>query len=168
MPIYTRTGDAGLTDLADGRRVPKDSAAIEAYGSLDELSSHMGLLATLVPPDVAAALHEQQRRLFALSALLAGVRAPTYVPGAEEVAALEALIDAADGPAASFGGFVLPGGCAAAAQAHVCRTVCRRAERRLLAANVPEALPFVNRLSDYFFALARWLNRRSGTPEIRL
>lgn len=168
MSIYTRTGDEGTTTLADGRQVPKDAAAIEAYGALDELSSHLGLLATLVPPAVAAELHEQQRRLFAVSALLAGVDAPSYLPDREEVAALERLIDARSDSRKGFGGFVLPGGCPAAAQAQVCRTICRRAERRLVSAATTAGLAYVNRLSDYLFVLAQWLNREAGVPEIRL
>lgn len=168
MTIYTRNGDKGTTDLADGRRVPKTAEAIEAYGTLDELSCHLGLLATLVPAGVGEKLREQQRRLFAISALLAGVPTPSGLPGESDVAALEQLIDSLTPADGGFRGFVLPGGCPAAAQAHVCRAVCRRAERRLVSVAAAACLPYVNRLSDYLFALALWLNRQSGTAENEL
>lgn len=152
--IYTRQGDDGTTRRADGSTVPKDDASIEAYGTIDELNSHIGLLATQLPADWRSELLDIQRHLFAIGAYLAGVPSPDYFPTAADVAHLEALMDAMP----PFSGFVLPGGSPAAAQAHVCRTVCRRAERRVLTAKYPNALPYLNRLSDYFFCLSRKTN----------
>lgn len=164
QPIYTRKGDAGETSLADGRTVSKDDATIEAYGTIDELNSHVGLLAAQLPEEWRPELRDIQRRLFAISALLAGIEAPAYFPTDADIARLERAID--DAPA--FSGFVLPGGHPAAAEAHVCRTVCRRAERRTLAAGHTEAIPFLNRLSDYFFSLSIKVNLFWGIDEIKL
>ena len=147
--LYTRRGDNGITGLADGTRVSKCDARIEACGTLDELCSHIGLLASLLPDSQCKELQEVQRRLFALSALTAGTSAPRYLPGA-------------------------PGGCEEAARAHVCRTICRRAERRMVATGTFDddpgaaALAYINRLSDYLYALALNLNKFHKEKEIIL
>lgn len=160
--LYTRTGDDGTTSDGRGRRLPKDAAVIEACGDVDELASHIGLLVAATPPAWHAALHDIQRRLFAIGAYTAGYAAVTYFPDASVVQQLEQAINALQVP---FAGFILPGGCEAAARAHVCRTVCRRAERHVHSAGATAALPYLNRLSDYFFALALRLNADAGRPE---
>lgn len=176
---YSRKGDNGQTSLADGRRVEKDDARIEACGTIDELNCHIGWLAAAVPEEEQGALQEMQRRLFAIGALAAGVRKPDFLPGREETEQLERRIDGLAGNGeAAFQGFILPGGCEAAARAHLCRAVCRRAERRFLAAGKlaeeaeaarhAEALAYLNRLSSYFYVLAKKLNIFLAKREINL
>lgn len=172
--IYTKTGDAGTTSLADGSRVPKHHIRVEAYGTVDELNSHLGLLAAEVrDDDLRAPLIRIQRTLFDIQTLLAVEREVAFplphVTG-EQVADLEALIDAIQAELPPLHSFVLPGGSVPAAQCHVARTVCRRAERRMAALArqaplPPELLCYVNRLSDYLFVLARLLLLRAGLPE---
>lgn len=164
--LYTRRGDAGTTTLVDGRHVPKSAPVIESVGAIDELSAHIGLLAARMADGSAVPLQNIQRRLFAIGARLAGVSSPHFFPDDEAVRRLEALIDSSE--AGTFDGFVLPGGHPLAAQAHVCRAVCRRAERCVVAAECPEAVPYLNRLADYFFALASEINQNNGFPEIKL
>lgn len=173
--LYTRRGDNGTTRLADGTCVSKCDARIEACGALDELCSHIGLLASLLPDNRRQELQEVQRRLFALSALIAGTPAPHYLPGAAETARLETLVNAmTEKEGSAFGGFILPGGCEEAARAHVCRTVCRRAECRMVALGTNDdgpgaaALAYINRLSDYLYALALNLNKFHKEKEIIL
>ncbi len=167
--IVTRTGDDGTTGLADGRRVPKHDPRIEAIGAVDELNSLVGLLlAEGLPPDIERLLTEIQNDLFDLGGELA---LPDYPQVTE--AHLSGLDDAiarlgADLPPLKE--FVLPGGCRAAALAHVCRSVCRRAERRLATLATTELVStwlvaYLNRLSDLLFVLARHLNRNAGGPE---
>lgn len=180
--LYTRTGDDGTTSLFSGNRVSKTHVRIEAYGTIDELNSHIGLLASQPSissrPDLSRLLRFIQHRLFDLGAYLAtdpdalrpGLTVPAP-PCRAEVERLEHATDAIDSQLPPLRRFVLPGGSQAAAMAHVARTVCRRAERRILAlsASAPvasEALQFVNRLSDLLFALARYCNIISGNPEI--
>lgn len=160
--LYTRTGDDGTTSDGRGRRVPKDAAIIEAGGDVDELACHVGLLIAAAPPTWHDVLHDVQRRLFAIGAYVAGYPAVTYFPDAALVQQMERAIDALQVP---FAGFILPGGCEAAARAHVCRTVCRRAERHALSAGATATLPYLNRLSDFFFAMALRLNADAGQPE---
>lgn len=175
--IYTRSGDEGTTSLVGGARVPKTDARLEAYGTLDELNAQIGLLSTVCPDEACAhMLQAVQHDLFDLGTLLATPAAErhkvaAYAIGPERVSALEEAIDHLQTRLPALHAFVLPGGCAAAARAHVCRTVCRRAERRILsleAAQRPEptALAYVNRLSDYLFVLARYFNFLTGTQEI--
>lgn len=161
--LYTRHGDNGLTSLADGRRVEKTHPAVEAVGAVDELSAHLGLLVAVCPATHREVLLDIQRRLFAIGARLAGVAAPKGFPTAGDVRELELQADLAapDG----FPGFILPGGTAAAAQAHICRAVCRRAERRAMAAECREALPYLNRLADYLYALSLKINQSMGVEE---
>ncbi len=160
--LYTRTGDDGTTADGQGRRLPKDAALIEACGDVDELACHIGLLIAAAPLAWHDTLHEVQRRLFAIGAYTAGCSSVSYFPDGLVVQRMEQTIDALQVP---FKGFVLPGGCEAAARAHVCRAVCRRAERRCLTAGATAALPYLNRLADFFFALALRLNADAGQAE---
>src|SRR5215475_9345663 len=169
--IYTRTGDDGSTGLGDGTRVPKDSLRVEAYGTVDELNSAIGvLLATPeVPPGVAACLTEAQHELFDMGGELCipGHRAIT----AEQVTRLETELDEFNDALPPLKEFILPGGGPAAAACHVARTVARRAERRVLTlsrseAVSPEVLKYLNRLSDLLFVLARVLARHERGTEV--
>ena len=175
MKLYTRTGDAGETSLFDGTRVRKDDARVDAYGEVDELSAWLGIvLAAGVDADLDAELRRLQRDLFALGARLAdpaGKIASRVTKAAiddEDVARLEQLIDRLDADTPPLRHFVLAGGTPAAAALHVARTVCRRAERRMVSLDPPVApvlVRYVNRLSDLLFALARAVNHRAGVPE---
>ena len=228
MPLYTRTGDAGTTSLVGGQRVPKTHVRLEAYGTIDELNSFIGLLIaemrapsppsqgapshpprggatissgipaeTQVPPrgdlegafappqgdlegapewaETLALLADVQSLLFSIGSILATdtsereVRPGRYIEDVD-VATLEHAIDAAEEGLPGWRGFILPGGTRAASLAHVCRTVCRRAERAIYrVAEEAEVdatlLRYVNRLSDYFFALAKQLNHIAGHEE---
>ena len=166
--LYTRGGDQGRTSLADGTRTDKSAPRIEAVGTLDELNSHIGLLLAVMREraadgdDTACA----QQLLFAVGADVACAKKIEDAPNGDDIKELEDAIDRLDAErGASFGGFVLPGGSVLAAQCHVCRTVCRRAERRVCAAGCrnPFALPYLNRLSDYLYALALWIEAQSGS-----
>ncbi len=168
--IYTRTGDQGTTGLGDGTRVPKDHPRVEAYGSVDELNSLLGvLLAEPLSDDLRALLTDIQHDLFDLGGELS-------VPGRQtlpeaRVAALERILDALNAELPPLKEFILPGGTRAAALCHLARTVCRRAERRVVSlalseAVSPVAVKYLNRLSDLLFVLARTLNRRFGLPDV--
>ncbi|NTV95579.1 MAG: cob(I)yrinic acid a,c-diamide adenosyltransferase [Thiobacillus sp.] len=167
--IVTRTGDDGTTGLADGRRVPKHDPRIEALGTVDELNSCIGLLAADgLDDDVGTLLAAIQNDLFDLGGELALPERPQI--GAEHLARIEAAVAALNADLPPLAEFVLPGGSRAAALAHVCRSVCRRAERRLTSLAAVELLEpgpgkYLNRLSDLFFVLARTLNRRGGHDE---
>jgi cob(I)alamin adenosyltransferase len=168
--IYTRTGDKGETGLGDGSRVAKDCARIEALGSVDELNSHIGLLlAEPVPVDIRTCLARVQHDLFDLGGELS---IPGHVMLDEaRIAALERELDRYNAPLPALKEFILPGCSAAASQAHVARTVCRRAERsvvRLQREGAPPTagLRYLNRLSDLLFVLARTLNRAAGLPDV--
>ncbi len=174
--IYTRQGDAGRTRLAGGQEVAKDALRIEAYGTVDELSSHLGVvLAGEAGAGSREGLLRVQNELFHLGSMLATLpedreRRPGPTIEARHVAALERWIDALNEELPPLENFVLPGGGATAARLHVARCVCRRAERRLVALgreeDVPaEALRYLNRLSDLLFVLARHENARTGHPE---
>ena len=167
--IYTRTGDGGDTGLADGSRVAKDAPRIEALGAIDELNSSIGvLLAEALPEELRACLTGVQNDLFDLGGELS-------VPGhsilaESHVTQLEAALDKFNAALPALKDFILPGGSRAAALAHVARTVCRRAERRVVTLartdSVPAlACPYLNRLSDLLFVAARVLNRfaKAGT-----
>ena len=170
--IYTRTGDDGSTGLGDGSRVAKDNARVEAYGAVDELNAGVGLLRAELPRD-----HDMQEYLSGIQHDLFDLGGELCIPGytllkAESIAALEREIDRLNDSLPLLKEFILPGGNRAAAQAHVARTVCRRAERRVytLASgdNSVGALPlrYLNRLSDYLFVLARTLARANGHSEV--
>lgn len=168
--IYTRTGDAGTTGLADGSRLEKSAPRIEAIGAVDELNSSIGvLLAGRLPKDVRDCLTGVQHDLFDLGGELS-------IPGhaimsAAHVRRLEALLDGFNAKLGPLKDFVLPGGTHAAGCAHVARTVCRRAERRVVALAAGDTAPalavsYLNRLSDLLFVLARVLNRRAGRGDV--
>ena len=168
--IYTRTGDAGSTGLADGSRVSKDSARIAALGELDELNSVVGLLLTEeLPEDIRRLLTGIQHDLFDLGGEMA-------IPGSallnpDSIDALEKAIDRYNADLGPLKEFILPGGTRAAALAHLARAVCRRAERRLVAVAATEAISetgrkYVNRLSDLLFVLGRTLNRIAGRGDV--
>ena len=176
--VYTRRGDEGMTDLVGGVRVKKASVRLEAYGTIDELSSHLGLLASMLPndSDEKILIYRIQNNLFNVGTHLATDQSttplcPSACLAAGETQFLEQQIDAVNALLPEPQGFVLPGGCTAAAQCHVCRTVCRRAER-CIGALAEEAtvgadiLQYVNRLSDYLFVLAKKINFNSGISEI--
>ena len=175
MKIYTRTGDAGETSLFDGTRARKDDPRVEAYGDVDELNAWLGLArAARLDPALDDELVTLQRDLFALGAQLAdpadklAPRVTKAVIGDENVARLEALIDQLDGQLPPLRRFILAGGTPAGAALHVARTVCRRAERRMIALDPPidpVLVRYANRLSDLLFVLARVVNYRGGTPE---
>ena len=178
MKIYTRTGDHGQTSLVGGQRVSKTCSRLEAYGTIDELNSQIGLLITYCTDE-----HDQkfltdvQNALFVVGGYLATdntkreIRQCNIVTP-DMVGNIEQRIDAINAIVPPFRHFILPGGCRAAAQAHVCRTVCRRAERRILAMceegiEVDTCVTaYVNRLSDYLFVLARKLNFDENHDEV--
>lgn len=159
MAIYTKTGDKGQTSLASGERTAKTDIRIEAYGTVDELNSWIGMLrAGLKPLNLSSDADEQlawiQNKLFNLGAALSEASGE-WIKDAD-VTQLEQWIDAMQAVVPKMHAFVLPMGNEAVTRSHVCRTVCRRAERRMIEANAqPVYLQFVNRLSDYLFVLAR-------------
>lgn len=180
--VYTRQGDAGETSLAGGQRVPKDSRRIEAYGTVDELNAFVGLARETAagdPADPAFAalggtLLRVQHELFNLGSILATLPEDVHPRQARiteaEIAQLEAEMDRANEGLPALRSFVLPGGSRLNAELHVCRTVCRRAERIVtaLAREEPvpaEAVKYLNRLSDAFFVWSRWASHQSGAPE---
>ena len=177
MKVYTKTGDKGETSIVGGIRVKKSSRRLEAYGTVDELNSHLGLLASMLSEgedrDIIIRI---QRDLFNVCSNLATDQSQTPLSdsarlGEDEISFLEEQVDQIMKLLPERLGFILPGGCQAASQAHVCRTVCRRAERCIVALSEettisPEALQFVNRLSDYLFVLAKKINFNIGVSEI--
>lgn len=179
--LYTRTGDAGMTSLVGGKRVAKTSVRLEAYGTVDEFNATVGVLAaewarTMADDaDTLSTLGFIQNKLFNIGGYLATDNAenpdsPCNGLGDSDIARIEAAIDGADSEVPPMRCFVLPGGTQAAAQAHVCRTVCRRCERRVLALASeavvdPVVTGFLNRLSDYMFALSRLANHRASVPD---
>jgi cob(I)alamin adenosyltransferase len=168
--IYTRTGDAGTTGLADGSRQSKDGPRIEAMGAVDELNSVLGLLLTEhLPPEVRALLFDVQHDLFDLGGELSLPGHPIMTEA--QTVRLERALEACNETLPPLRDFILPGGSRAAGLAHVARTVCRRAERVLVALGVteplpPHAVPYLNRLSDLLFVLARALNRAAGVADV--
>lgn len=174
--VYTRTGDEGMTSLVGGTRVSKTHPRVEAYGTVDELSSHLGLLAAYMDDgDDKLMIERIQNNLFGICSYLATATPITGSKGSDKLPATEikALEDEIDGIMAMLPekqGFILPGGTVAAAQTHVCRTVCRRAERCIVALAMtteiaPEMLRYINRLSDYLFVLAKKINFITGYKE---
>ena len=169
--IYTRTGDDGTTGLGDGSRVAKDAARVEAYGTVDEANSAIGIIlaCAVVPPNVAAILTEVQHDLFELGGELC-------IPGHSAVTEafierLEKELDALNADLPALTEFILPGGGQAAAACHLARTIVRRAERRIASLSDsesvrPEALRYLNRLSDLLFVVARVLARAEDGQEV--
>lgn len=180
--VYTRSGDKGETGLVGGKRVPKDTLRIEAYGTVDELNSIVGLarVANGETPASAARDHMEdvlkrlQNELFDLGSELATPSEAFYEGmfrvGADDVKALEQLMDECQKDLAPLKSFILPGGGWVSAFLHQCRTVCRRAERIVLRLGREEdigpwPLRYLNRLSDLFFVLSRWIAKRTGESE---
>lgn len=168
--IYTRTGDKGTTGLGDGTRVDKDSLRVEAYGTVDELNSAVGLvLAAAIPDDIRACLTRVQHELFDLGGELC-MPGFTMIPEAFTTG-LESDLDGFNADLPPLKDFILPGGSEAAARCHLARTVCRRAERRVISlagidAINPESVRYLNRLSDLLFVIARVLARADGGSEV--
>lgn len=178
--IYTKGGDKGQTSLVGGQRVPKDAPRIEVYGTVDELNSYVGLACILASKSAQTARLERilariQHELFNLGSILAtlpadvGPKQPQVTD--TDVAQLEREIDEMNEDLPRLRSFVLPGGTELNAQLHVCRTVCRRAERLLVALSRDEEVPgiairYLNRLSDAFFVWSRWSNVQFGVPEV--
>ena len=172
MKIYTKKGDSGETSLFGGKRVSKNSIRIEAYGTVDELNSHLGFARTLDPsPRMDADVQTLQEMLFVLGADLATPAGGTVKRITEDdVTALEQRIDALEPDLPALKNFILPGGSPLAAHLHIARTVCRRAERLVTALGEsenldPYPLKFLNRLSDLLFVMARHANRTSGKKD---
>lgn len=180
--VYTRTGDQGETALVGGTRVPKDSLRIEAYGTVDELNAAVGLArafnqeaaATAARDRLEVILQRIQNELFDLGSELAtppdAFREGMFRVGDSEIAALERLMDDCEQDLEPLNSFVLPGGGRVSAFLHQCRTVCRRAERIVLRLQRDEAigsgpLRYLNRLSDLFFVLSRWIGKHDGERE---
>ena len=167
--VYTKTGDKGRTGLIGGTRVLKTDARLEAYGTVDELNAHLGVLITyLTEEGDAEFLRVVQDKLFGVGSYLATDQEKTDLHAVsiikpEDVEKIELAIDEADNGLPAINNFVLPGGARASAFCHVCRTVCRRAERRILALTDhltidQNLLAYINRLSDYLFVLSRRIN----------
>jgi cob(I)alamin adenosyltransferase len=175
MKIYTRTGDDGTTGLLGPGRVPKSAPRVEAYGSVDELNAALGVARSLdaggwVTGEIAAI----QGRLFSLGAELAATATAPLAKvdriAQADVEALEQIIDRLESELPPLVNFILPAGHVLAAQLHLARTVCRRAERRVVALTEtapvePLLVQYLNRLADLLFVMARWCNRRAGVPE---
>ena len=181
--VYTRTGDKGETGLVGGKRVPKDSQRIEAYGTIDELNSVVGLARTFNDEKINVSeahrfldviLRQIQDELFDLGSELATppdfFKEGMYRVDEREVKKIEQLIDECQKELEPLKSFVLPGGGKIGAYLHQCRTVCRRAEREILRLSRVEELSewplkYVNRLSDLFFVLSRWISKQTGEGE---
>ena len=179
--VYTRHGDKGETSLAGGQRVPKDGPRIEAYGTVDELNSFLGAARATVEAEgtpallpLAAILLRVQHELFNLGSILATLPQDVHPRQARvtdaEVARLEAEMDRMNAELPALRSFVLPGGSRLNAELHICRTVCRRAERAAVALGrveeiPPEAVRYLNRLSDALFVWSRWASHVAGAPE---
>jgi cob(I)alamin adenosyltransferase len=177
MKIYTRTGDDGSTGLIGGRRIRKSDLRIDCYGTVDELNASIGLAAVVAAAGLAAKLRAAQNDLFVLGSHLAapadGSKPAVSLPALDESipARLESEIDAAEADLAPLRNFILPGGSEAAARLHLARTVCRRAERLVVALGAEQVVPtviirYLNRLSDWLFVQARWCNRQQGVEDI--
>lgn len=185
IKIYTGAGDRGRTSLFSGERVPKDFDRVEAYGDVDELNSVVGALVAVLPgedTDLIGDLHQIQSDLFHVGAWLATMpespsRALLREIGQEHVASLEKAIDRMDESLPVLRGFILPGGHISAAWSHVARTVCRRAERRVVklllgstesgkSDGLERVIVYLNRLSDYLFVLARHCNLIRDVPDV--
>ena len=175
--VYTKTGDQGTTALVGGMRVSKTDIRLESYGTVDELNSQIGLLITYIDDeDDKRFLLWIQHKLFSIGSYLATDHEKVTLKAAsilyeEDTRKIEDEIDQIDSTLPLLHAFVLPGGCRGAAIAHVCRTVCRRAERRILSLSEDtkissELLSFINRLSDYLFVLSRKINKDKKNDEI--
>ncbi len=174
--IYTKTGDDGTTGLFGGARLPKDHIRIEAYGTVDELNAVIGWLASAMQDATwVEFLRTVQSRLFTIGSNLASdpskeMITPDLVPG--DIQMIEEAIDMLQDQLPPLRHFILPGGSPSVSLAHLARTVCRRAERRCVALShesvvEPLILLYLNRLSDFFFVMARWIGNQEGVEEIK-
>lgn len=184
MALYTKNGDHGETSLASGERVPKHSARLEAYGDMDELNSAIGFAIAALPPAMDTdkqLLLTVQKIIFTASSWLASTPGSAILQHlakitTEDTAQLETAVDRLEQATGPLRKFILPGGSEPAARLHLARTICRRTERRILAINLNltqdehTALicAYINRLSDYLFALARFANKVNGEPDIEI
>lgn len=187
MKIYTKTGDKGQTSLLGGQRVDKDHPNLNAYGTVDELNSHIGLLLNYIKGEIHPSVENNDTRLiikiqndlFLLGSHLACLDESDRKKfkildfGPERSTHIESAIDDLEKTLKPLKNFILPGGCVSASQAHVCRTVCRRAERLISALQNPKNseqstswLVYLNRLSDYFFVLSRHLNQLNKIEDV--
>lgn len=176
--LYTGTGDSGTTSLVGGQRISKCSVRLDAYGTLDEFSAFLGIVlsSTECPSNLKSQMLHIQNKLFDAGCYLATASdSSKHVIckgiGEDEITRVESWIDTLDSDTPKIKAFVLPGGSLLAAHCHVARTVCRRAERRILTLAAeeyvdPSLLRWINRLSDYLFIAARYLNHMSGVAEI--
>lgn len=175
MKVYTKTGDQGTTSLLGGTRVSKSNLKLEAYGTLDELNSIVGLVRTASEDSLSADLVKIQETLFTLGSLLASepeaaAKFKLQTIEEEDIQHLEQSIDEMEKSLDPLRNFILPGGDMANAYAHLARTVCRRAERGIITLQKQEEIPenslqYLNRLSDYFFVLARYLTKLNNAEE---
>lgn len=173
MKIYTKTGDAGETSLFGGTRVRKDDARIEAYGTIDELNSFLGVVRASWPSSsLDGQFHAIQSDLFDIGAHLASPGRSRFAgPPASRVASLEQDIDAMESELTPLKTFILPGGTLAASHLHVARTVCRRGERLVVALRDEDeatkaSITYLNRLSDFLFVAARFANHQQGVADV--
>ncbi|MGH9458893.1 MAG: cob(I)yrinic acid a,c-diamide adenosyltransferase [Thermoanaerobaculia bacterium] len=172
MKIYTRGGDRGETSLLGPDRVPKDDPRIEAYGTLDELNSLVGVVRAVCAESVRdAELEAVQSDLFRIGAFLAATAGKFETVDPSRTVDLERAIDAMEADLEPLRSFILPGGAGAAALLHLARTVCRRAERRVVSLGRDDegtivSIAYLNRLSDYLFVSARWANRQAGIADV--
>lgn len=173
--IYTKTGDLGETGLLGGRRLSKSHLRIEAYGTVDELNSHLGLVKDYQEdPGTRETLHQIQSQLFSIGSILASdpdKDIPLPEISESHVTALEKAMDHMDKELPELKNFILPGGHPTVSHCHIARCVCRRAERLVVALAAMESVPaivikFLNRLSDYLFLLARWTAKELGAEEV--
>jgi cob(I)alamin adenosyltransferase len=177
MKIYTKTGDTGDTSLFGGQRVPKDALRIEAYGTIDELNSVLGIVrADNGDPEVDAIIRKIQEQLFVLGADLATPRSierkSVHRIEPRDTQPLERLIDRFEAKLKPLKNFILPGGSPVAARIHFARTVCRRAERAVVRLSRHEdigegAIAYLNRLADFLFVLARSVNQKADVQETK-
>lgn len=178
MKIYTKTGDGGETALFNGTRVPKDHLRVASYGDVDELSAALGVAAAKLPPgECRTHVEEIQRDLFAVGAHLADPGGATRkkekaVLAPDRISRLETAIDGWEATLTPLSYFILPGGGERGAVLHLARTICRRAERAVVALSHavevdPIVIAYMNRLSDFLFVMARHQNRLDGAPEVR-
>lgn len=176
-PLYTRTGDTGTTSLVDGSRTTKNSPRLEAYGAIDELNAAIAIMATdpLFPNDTLPLTDTIQNTLFDIGAYLATPVAESTLNecvtvGHHSISTIEQAIDTIDAQLPPLHNFILPGGTSASAHAHLARTICRRAERRIITLSDsdfvdPNVIRYINRLSDLLFAIARKCNVEQNIPE---
>jgi len=176
MKIYTKTGDAGETSLFGGKRLPKDHIRIDAYGNVDELNAHIGMVRDLISDNVQKSfLTEIQKTLFVLGSYLAkdpdkDMKLPAL--DEDQITIIESNIDAIDASLEPLKHFILPGGHPVASHCQIARCVCRRAERSVVALSHNEEVPdyilrYLNRLSDYLFILCRFITKEMGVEDIK-